>query len=378
MNKRIFRSQPLQLLCGTFAMYFLFYFFWGESRQKSRLPKAPRTMRSASEEAAYFATEAVARLPASPECAVALSQLAAPAAVVDWPPQCPLRADSPLRSAFEIAGMPLTDEPWCFAQRYDGESERVLDWSASIVDAYCAGMADGKIVGTYGAGDVERLASVLAKLSIMHGSRGLVLGSERPWVECLALEAGAAEIWTLEYSTISSTHPRIKAKPYKIMAAERIAGTLPLADWAVSYSSLEHSGLGRYGDSINADGDKEAARHAWCMLKPGGFFVLAVPMSCATDGFIQFNAHRTYGWRRLAYISEGFELVGFPEKCIPGRRNNDIVILRKSSQSESKLMSSPTLLASDFDTASSRAKSDVDENVGVLGKTWAAIRSLAW
>ena len=267
--------------------------------------------------------------------------------------------------------MPLV-EPWCFAQRYDGAGERVLDWSAAVVDAYCAGVADGTVVGTYGAGDVASLAAALAGLPGMRGSRGLVLGSERPWVECLALEAGAAQTWTLEYSTIASTHPRLQAKPYKIMAAERIAGTLPLADWAVSYSSLEHSGLGRYGDALNPEADREAARHAWCMLKPGGYFVLAVPMSCAADGYIQFNAHRTYGWRRLAHIAAGFELVGFPDGCVRGRKNNDIVVLRKPADG----MPPPPLLASDFAAAAARAKKLADEEAGVFGRMWTAFGTL--
>lgn len=113
------------------------------------------------------------------------------------------------------------------------------------------------------------------------------------------------------------------------MAAERISGALPLVDWIVVYSSLEHSGLGRYGDSLNPDGDKDAMLHAWCMLKPGGYLLLGVPMTCSFDGFIQYNAHRTYGFKRLAYIASEFELVDFPERCIKGRVNNDLVLLRK-------------------------------------------------
>lgn len=45
----------------------------------------------------------------------------------------------------------------------------------------------------------------------------------------------------------------------------------------ISYSSLEHSGLGRYGDELNPDGDIEAAEEVWCMLKKGGYFIIGLP-----------------------------------------------------------------------------------------------------
>ncbi len=348
--------------------------WWGGQRRRARMSLMSRALtRSAAEEAAA-AAETSAHAPASAECAAALAQLAATAPAAEWPPPCPLPVGSPLRAAFEAAGMPLV-EPNCLAQRYDGAGERVLDWSAAVVDSFCAGIADGTVVGTYEANDVVWLAAALAGLPGMRGSRGLVLGSELPWVECLALEAGAAETWTLEYSTIASTHPRLHAKPYKVMAAERIAGTLPLADWAVSYSSLEHSGLGRYGDALNPEGDREAAHHAWCMLKPGGYFVLAVPMSCAADGYIQFNAHRTYGWKRLAHIAAGFELVGFPEKCAcmgqdDNNKNNNIVILRKPAEHG---LPPPPLTASDFDAAAARATVLAEEAASLLGRLWVAV-----
>ena len=38
----------------------------------------------------------------------------------------------------------------------------------------------------------------------------------------------------------------------------------------ITYSSLEHSGLGRYGDSLNPWGDLITMAKAWCLLKPKG------------------------------------------------------------------------------------------------------------
>lgn len=55
---------------------------------------------------------------------------------------------------------------------------------------------------------------------------------------------------------------------------------------------LEHVGLGRYGDTVDADGDKKAIREMWRVLKPGGALILVLPMN--RDPRVNFNAHRIY------------------------------------------------------------------------------------
>ena len=60
-----------------------------------------------------------------------------------------------------------------------------------------------------------------------------------------------------------------------------------------------------------------------------------MPATCAPRGYIYFNAHRKYGFQRLAYIAEGFELVGYP----PNDRVGDttIVVLRKPGADANRL-----------------------------------------
>jgi hypothetical protein len=48
-------------------------------------------------------------------------------------------------------------------------------------------------------------------------------------------------------------------------------------DGVVTYSSLEHSGLGRYGDAINPWGDLITMAKAWCLTKSGGRMMVGVP-----------------------------------------------------------------------------------------------------
>ena len=55
------------------------------------------------------------------------------------------------------------------------------------------------------------------------------------------------------------------------------AGTLPKFDAMVSFSSLEHSGLGRYGDGLNPWADLITMAKVWCALKPNGRALVGVP-----------------------------------------------------------------------------------------------------
>lgn len=79
-------------------------------------------------------------------------------------------------------------------------------------------------------------------------------------------------------------------------------------DMLVSFSGIEHSGLGRYGDPINSDGDIEAINQMHRALAPGGYLLLAIPTTDSTR--VQGNAHRVYGPDRLAQMIENFDFMG--------------------------------------------------------------------
>ena len=63
---------------------------------------------------------------------------------------------------------------------------------------------------------------------------------------------------------------------------------------------------GRYGDALNPWGDILAAARAWCVTKPGGFFVLDLPGG-GTDA-IKFNANRIYGPLRWPLVTTNWKL----------------------------------------------------------------------
>ncbi len=91
--------------------------------------------------------------------------------------------------------------------------------------------------------------------------------------------------------------------------------TLELYENAATFSSIEHAGLGRFGDPLNPDGDLEVMQQVHCMLKPGSlFFVGGLENSNKEKGAIQFNAGRIYGTKRLKLLFRGWEILGHKQE----------------------------------------------------------------
>ena len=79
-------------------------------------------------------------------------------------------------------------------------------------------------------------------------------------------------------------------------------------DMVVSLCTLEHFGLGRYGDEFDLDGDKKAFKEMIRVLKPGGRVVFSTTVTRSTPS-LAFNAHRIYSHRMIRAFCEKLECV---------------------------------------------------------------------
>ncbi|XP_063422058.1 uncharacterized protein LOC134706757 [Mytilus trossulus] len=195
-----------------------------------------------------------------------------------------------------------------FNQQYLGKKAETSLWSKEMIDLWVARAKNATLQGTYYAGETNALRDGLRHASLIKDGRVLVIGSENPWVEACALEAGAREVVTLEYGRITSTHPQVKTLvPYEFRMMY-LNGTLGTFDAIVTFSSVEHSGLGRYGDGLNPWGDIIAIARAWCVTKPKGSLTIGVMYNFNND-MLQFNAHRYYGKIRYPYLTTNWKQV---------------------------------------------------------------------
>jgi SAM-dependent methyltransferase len=88
---------------------------------------------------------------------------------------------------------------------------------------------------------------------------------------------------------------------------------LPFADGSIDSLScmhvVEHVGLGRYGDSIDYDGDLKAVSELQRVLAQGGQLLFVVPIGAKAR--IQFNAHRIYTHRQVIDMFSSLSLKQF-------------------------------------------------------------------
>lgn len=72
---------------------------------------------------------------------------------------------------------------------------------------------------------------------------------------------------------------------------------------------LEHIGLGRYGDALDASGDRKAAAELARVLAPGGQLLMVVPMEDPPR--VCFNAHRLYSYSQVTDLFGDLSLLEF-------------------------------------------------------------------
>lgn len=175
-------------------------------------------------------------------------------------------------------------------------------WTSEMIDKLIVEVIEGndispKVYPTC----MQQIQTATRKIDDTHPVRILVAGSISPWVEATIL-AGRnlkmAELSTVDFNDLQIDDNRI---------IYRKMGSVPTNyfDVVISFSSIEHDGLGRYGDPIDPFGDFHAVKEYNSFLKNGGTMFLGLPVSKSWEkGYIVGNLHRIYSKERLKAICE--------------------------------------------------------------------------
>jgi hypothetical protein len=119
--------------------------------------------------------------------------------------------------------------------------------------------------------------------------------------DAISVWAGADKVFVVDYNKPICDNDKID-----VMNHDEITKRGIKCDFAISYSSFEHDGLGRYGDPLSADGDLRAMKEAHKFLAKNGILFLGVPLG---QDCIVWNCHRIYGKHRLPLLLKGWQLL---------------------------------------------------------------------
>lgn len=150
------------------------------------------------------------------------------------------------------------------------------------------------------------------------------------------LDVGAAEsllayeLASLSYSVtaidirpIALSHPNLKFVKTDICKPVLPASSF---DCVIALSTLEHIGLGWYGDEQGETLDCEAVRQIYTLLKPSGSFILTVPYGKKATTPV----HRIYDREALNKLLAGFDVT----KAIYGVRLDDFTWTLTNNEAE--------------------------------------------
>eukprot|EP00475_Leptophrys_vorax_P034477 TRINITY_DN55688_c0_g1_i1.p1 TRINITY_DN55688_c0_g1~~TRINITY_DN55688_c0_g1_i1.p1 ORF type:complete len:340 (-),score=1.91 TRINITY_DN55688_c0_g1_i1:146-1129(-) len=207
-----------------------------------------------------------------------------------------------LRDRFTMGGTVELVQRW-FPPNAADIGTHVTVWRDSRIDAYIANGRARNSTGVtgYGSNTTATFYQAFDRFPVA-GKTVLVIGSKDPWAEALCLTYNASMVTTVDFNKPVATYPRMRQ-----LSIDELDSTDERFDVIISYSSLEHDGLGRYGDPINPDGDLLRMSKIKGLIKPGGLFFLGVPVGNDT---VVFNAHRVYGPLRLPKLIKGWNMLG--------------------------------------------------------------------
>jgi len=187
---------------------------------------------------------------------------------------------------------------WYLAQNYPV----FLNWPNDLVQSYINDNTPENIRNNQGQSPYGKKACIdildaCTKYDVRNKEIA-VIGSITPWLESILLNLGNC-VTTVEYNV-----PVANYKDLVCISSQDFKKSTYKYDCIVSYSTIQHCGLGSYGDPLNPNGDIEEMKNVQEHLKDGGLCLWSCPVG---KDVLAWNALRVYGPIRLPLIFEGFQ-----------------------------------------------------------------------
>lgn len=226
----------------------------------------------------------------------------------------------PRRLGYSLLGVPRYVAGWLrFRQGYKGE----INFYPCLLDWYEEG---GSTKNEYFLQDLH----IARQIYLANPAKHIDIGSRIDGF--VAHVAAFREIEVLDIRAVTSRIPGIT-----FTQADLTVSSDSFKDCCDSLSclhALEHFGLGRYGDSIDATGYIAGFVNMIGLLKPGGLFYLSVPVGRER---VEFNAHRVFNPHSIVHLAfendlilKSFDWIGQDHQVNPSLNiENDMVVLSK-------------------------------------------------
>ena len=214
--------------------------------------------------------------------------------------------NSPYRKMPEelIPGYTMNGKIPIFNWYFDGSKQNGVEWNNQLINEYVNRFTPNNIKNNgegrspYGHKVCVNLLNAFEKYNVRNNNVAVV-GSETPWIEAILINL-QNKVTTIEYNVPDSNYHSLECKDY-FNFFENNNRTF---DAVVTFSSIEHSGLGRYGDPLDPNGDIKTMEVIHNNLIDNGVLIWGAPVG---KDAISWNAHRVYGEIRLPLMFAKFK-----------------------------------------------------------------------
>uniref|UniRef100_UPI00286A04D8 class I SAM-dependent methyltransferase n=1 Tax=Chamaesiphon sp. OTE_8_metabat_110 TaxID=2964696 RepID=UPI00286A04D8 len=181
------------------------------------------------------------------------------------------------------------------------------------------------------AGTTERIVEknfILLSLARLYESNQVKILDVGSAESLLAYELASLNysVTAIDIRPISLSHPNLK-----FIKSDICHPVLPIAsfDCVIALSTLEHIGLGWYGDEVGAGLDRQAVEKIHSLIKPGGSFIMTVPYGQRA----LTPVHRIYDRESLQSLVQDFRIV----RAAYGIRLDDFTYSVTNDEAEASL-----------------------------------------